>query len=323
MTGDRGITRRTFVRSVLGGTALAAVARYAGAAGESLRGRAGNFPMPSRPLGKTGEHVGVFGIGGQAALELENGHDEAIRIIHRALDLGVTYIDTAPLYGGGASERYIGEVMKARRSEVFLATKTDDRSYDGSMRSLEGSLKRLQTDHIDLWQIHNVQSTTDVDFILSPEGAVRALEKAREERIVRFTGITGHRDPLVLRRSIESHPFDAILMAINPADRHSASFIENLLPVALGLGMGIMAMKVPSRGKIFRPTGVRTMEQAMRYALSHPVSTLVIGISEIAELEENVRIARDFTPMTPGEMAELEEMTASYFADALWYRDHM
>ncbi|HMK39202.1 MAG TPA: aldo/keto reductase, partial [Bacteroidota bacterium] len=175
----------------------------------------------------------------------------------------------------------------------------------------------------DLWQIHNVQTPTDVDFILSPEGAVRALEKAREERIVRFTGITGHRDPTVLRRSIESHPFDAVLMAINPADRHSASFIENLLPDALRLGMGIMAMKVPSRGRIFRPTGVRTMEQAMRYALSHQVSALVIGISEIAQLEENVRIAREFTPMTRDEMRELEAMTAPYAADALWYRDHM
>ncbi|HTY59744.1 MAG TPA: aldo/keto reductase, partial [Bacteroidota bacterium] len=266
---------------------------------------------------------GLFSIGGQATLELEGAHDEAIRIINRALDLGVNYIDTAPLYGGGASERYIGEALKGRRNDAFLASKTDDRSYDGSMRSLEGSLKRLGTDHLDLWQIHNVQTSSDVDFILSRQGAVRALERAKDEGIVRFTGITGHRDPFVLKRAIESHPFDAILMAINPADRHSASFIDNLLPTAVRLNMGIMAMKVPSRGKIFRQGGVTTMELAMRYALSHPVSTLVIGISAIRELEEDVRIAREFTPLQPAEMAALEDLTKPYFADALWYRDHM
>ena len=279
--------------------------------------------MPMRPLGRTGERVALFSIGGQATLEDETAHDKAIGIIKRAIDLGVNYIDTSPLYGGGVSERYIGEVMKGSRREVFLATKTMDRTYDGSMRSLEGSLGRLQTDHIDLWQIHNVQSDTDVDFILSREGAVKALEKARDEGIVRFTGITGHRDPMVLRRAIESHRFDTLLMALNPADRHSASFIDNLLPVAVKQQMGIMAMKVPSRGKIFHPGGVRTMEQAMRYALSHPVSTLVIGISDIGELEENVRIAGDFTPLTPGEMEELERLTKPYFTDALWYREHM
>ncbi len=323
MSREHQITRRTFVRSVLGGAALAAVARYRGAAGELPTPAQGDPPMPTRPLGRTGFQVGLFSIGGQGTMELETGHDEAMRIISRALELGVNYIDTAPLYGRGASERYIGEGIRGRRDRVFIATKTDDRTYDGSMRSLEGSLKRLGTDHVDLWQIHNVQSGFDVDFILSREGAVKALEKARDEKMVRFTGITGHKDPFVLKRAIESHPFDAILMAINPADRHADSFIDNLLPVAVSQNMGIMAMKVPSRGKIFRATGVRTMESAMRYALSHPVSTLVIGISDTGELEENARIAREFTPLTAADMASLEELTKPYHADALWYRDHM
>ena len=324
MDEEKGISRRTFFRSVIGSAALAAATRAAGF-GRTPPGTPppSNPPMPTRPLGKTGVHVGLFSIGGQSTLELEHAHDDAIGIIRRALDLGVNYIDTAPLYGGGASERYIGEALEGRRNDVFLATKTDDRSYDGSMRSLEGSLKRLGTDHVDLWQIHNVQTPADVDFILSREGAVKALERAREEGTVRFTGITGHRDPFVLKRAIESHPFDAILMAINPADRHSASFIDNLLPEAVRQNMGIMAMKVPSRGKLFRPGGVTTMELAMRYALSHPVSTLVIGVADISELEENVRIAHEFTPLNPREMADLEELTKPYYADALWYRDHM
>jgi aryl-alcohol dehydrogenase-like predicted oxidoreductase len=323
MQSEQGMTRRRFVSSVLGGAALAAAARVAGRAGPNVPAEKTASRLPTRPLGKTGEQVGLLSLGGQGTVELETAHDEALAIINRALDLGVNYIDTAPLYGRGASERYIGEVLKGRRNDVFLATKTDDRSYDGSMRSLEGSLKRLQTDHIDLWQIHNVQTENDVDFILSREGAVRALEKARQEGIVRFTGITGHRDPIVLKRAIESHPFDAILMAVNPADRHSASFIDNLLPAAVSRQMGIMAMKVPSRGKIFRSGGVRTMEQAMRYALSHPVSTLVIGISDRGELEENARIAREFTPLSAEQMSELESLTRPYYADALWYRDHM
>jgi aryl-alcohol dehydrogenase-like predicted oxidoreductase len=323
MSRDRRITRRTFVRSLLGGTALTALSHLAGNAVSRAALQGESAAMPQRPLGKTGEHVALFSLGGQATLEDVTAHERALGIINRAIDLGVNYIDTAPLYGSGASERYIGEVMKERRREVFLATKTDDRSYDGAMRSLEKSLRRLQTDRIDLWQIHNIQTDTDVDFIVSREGAVKALERAREESIVRFIGVTGHRDPLVLKRAIESHPFDAILMAINPADRHSASFIENLLPAAVARQMGIMAMKVPSRGKLFRSGGLRTMEQALRYALSHPVSTAVIGITDIKELEEDVQIAREFTPMTPEEMATLEALTKPYCADALWYRDHM
>jgi hypothetical protein len=279
--------------------------------------------MPTRPLGKTGHPVCLFSLGGQATLEDGNKHNESIEILNKALDLGVNYIDTAPLYGDGVSERVVGEVMKVRRKEVFLATKTHDRSYDGSMRLLETSLRRLQTDYLDLWQLHNIQTDNDVNFILSREGAVRALEKAREQGIVRFVGITGHKDPLVVRRAIEEYPFDTVLMALNAADRHSASFIDKVLPVAVSKKMGILGMKIPSRGKIFRQTGLTRMEQAMRYVLTLPVSSVVIGISAIRELEENVRIAREFKPYSKAEMAGLEQLTRPYFADALWYREHM
>ena len=163
----------------------------------------------------------------------------------------------------------------------------------------------------------------DVEFILSREGAIKAIESAREQGMVRFAGITGHKDPFVLRRAIEQYPFDTILMALNAADRHNASFIDNLLPIAVEKQMGIMAMKVPSRGRIFRDTGVKTMEQAMWYVLTLPVSTTVIGISNLGELEENIRIVREFKPYTQQEMAKLEHLSQPYFADALWYRDHM
>ncbi|HTO93338.1 MAG TPA: aldo/keto reductase [Bacteroidota bacterium] len=317
----KGISRRSFFRSMIAGGTLAAVSRHIGSAGQSAPGAPG--AMPTRPLGKTGVQLTLFSLGGQCALEHASDHDAALAIIDRALVLGVNCIDTAPSYGNGASERRVGEALKGRRKGIFIATKTDDRSYDGAMRSLEGSLKRLQTDQIDLWQIHNILNPSDVDFMLSREGAVRALEKAREEHVVRFIGITGHRDPFLLKRAIEQHPFDAMLVSVNAADRHVNSFIDHLLPAAVARGVGIMAMKVPARGRIFRSSGIRTMEQAMHYSLTQPVSTAVIGISSQGEVEENARIAAQFSPLTADEMAAMEALTLPYYPDALWYREHM
>jgi predicted aldo/keto reductase-like oxidoreductase len=189
------------------------------------------------------------------------------------------------------------------------------------MRLLETSLRRLRTDRIDLWQLHNVRTDTDLDFVFSREGAVRALERAQEQGLVRFTGITGHQDPHVLRRAIERYPFDATLLALNAADRHDASFIDHVLPTAIAQGLAVIGMKIPAQGRLLRPDGVRTMEQAMRYALTLPVSTVIVGISTLAELEEDVAIARAFRPYAPEEMAELERLTRPYHADALWYRN--
>jgi len=147
------------------------------------------------------------------------------------------------------------------------------------------------------------------------------MERARAQGLIRFTGITGHQDPHVIRRAIERYPFDAALLALNAADRHdSASFIEHVLPSAAERGLAVIGMKIPGRGKLLRADGVRTMEQAMRYVLTLPISTVIAGISTLAELEENVAIARDFRPLPPEEMAELERLTRPYFADALWYR---
>jgi predicted aldo/keto reductase-like oxidoreductase len=138
--------------------------------------------------------------------------------------------------------------------------------------------------------------------------------------MVRFGGITGHQDPHVIRRGIERYPFDVALLALNAADRHDASFIEHALPAAVERGLGIVGMKIPGRGHLLRPDGVRTMEQAMRYVLTLPVSTVIVGISKVAELEEDVRIAREFRPLSAEEMRELERLSKPYHADALWYR---
>lgn len=276
--------------------------------------------LPKRTLGKTGYQVGIFSLGGQATLEQPGTEKESIKIINRALDLGVNYIDTAAAYGQGISETYIGNVMKDRRKEVFLATKTHRRTYDESMKLLEKSLKQLQTDRIDLWQLHNVRTEEDLIKIFANDGAIKALEEARRSGVVRFLGITGHYDPFILQKAINEYNFDCILMALNAADRHNKSFIDNLLPFAVQKNLGIIGMKIPARGRIFRENGITSMKQAMEYVLTLPVSTIIVGISTIAELEENIRIAKNFKPLSDEEMKRLEELTRSYYDDAAWFK---
>lgn len=312
------VSRRKFVGRILGSALVAGIANKLDLIGTLASAQDGTARIPTRPLGKTGHAVTIFGLGGQATLEQDGQADDSIKIINRAIDLGVNYIDTSPVYG--PSELFVGEVMKTRRKEVFLASKTHDRTLDGSMRLLEKSLKRLQTDHLDLWQLHNIRKQDDLDFIFAKGGAIHAFERAKNEGIVKNLGITGHHDPLILRKGIEQYPFDNVLMALNAADRHHASFIDEVLPVAVKKGMGIVAMKVVARGKVFHEGGITTMEQALRYVLSLPVSTAILGISTVKELEENVRIARTFSPYTREEMAALENLTKSYYEEATWYK---
>ncbi len=272
-------------------------------------------PMPVRPLGKTGVSVTAFSLGGEATVEIRQRRDDAVAIINRALDLGVNYIDTSPRYGNGGSESNIGEVMADRRKEVFLATKTHDRTRDGTLRLVEASLRRLQTDRIDLYQLHNVRTEDDVRRALGPDGAVKALEQLREDGVIRFTGITGHRDPDVLRRGIREYPFDCLLMTLNAADIHFRPFQKELLEEAVAREMGIIAMKVTARGRIFREGGVTSMAQALGYTLSFPISTAIVGISHLRELEQNVEIARGFEALPGEERAAIERLTHAY-ADA-------
>jgi len=322
MHSDDKLSRRRFVKTVVGSAAAATLIGHGTGSIQAFAKTLGQGKdMPLRPLGKMGYNAKIFSLGGQATLEEAGRDGEADAIINRAIDLGVNYIDTARVYGKGVSETYIGKVMKSRRNEVFLASKTRDRSYDGSMRSLEESLKALQTDHLDLWQLHNVRTQEDLDQIFANDGAIKALEKARDQKMVRFLGITGHRDPFILRKGIEQYPFDSILMALNAADKHKNSFIDNLLPVAVEKKMSIIGMKVPARGKIFRDGGIKTMKQAMDYVLTLPVSSIIVGIATVKELEENVQIAREFEPLSEEQMKELEELTKPYFTDASFFKE--
>jgi aryl-alcohol dehydrogenase-like predicted oxidoreductase len=312
----RKFTRRDFVKVGAGGTA----ALYLGCKNALGETPGTGTAMADRPLGRTGHNVRLFSLGGQATLERSGTRDESVAIINRAIDLGVNYIDTAAAYGRGISQTYIGEVMASRRNEVFLATKTHDRTRDGSLRLLEESLRMLQTDHIDLWQLHNVRTEEQLETIFGRNGAIEALQQARDEKIVRFLGITGHYDPGTLLTAINQFEFDAILMALNPADPHFLPFTEELLPAAVEKEMGVIAMKIPARGRVFRDDGLNSMRDAMSYVLTYPVSTTIVGCDNIEQLEENISIAADFQPLSQGEMARIEGLTAGYASDAAFFK---
>lgn len=325
-------TRREFLRKLIAGTSMMGMAPVLGTM-QSCDREASVLKIPQRAFGKTGATVGIYSLGAQATVEQVGMKEQAVEIVNRCIDLGINYIDTSAWYGmdgnssegdhlRGTSERHVGEVMKTRRKEVFLATKTHDRSYDGAMRHLESSLKNLQTDQIDLWQIHNIKpgGDEDIDFIFSDEGCLKALIKAQEEKVVRFLGITGHADPDPMKELVDRYPFDTVLMALNAADKHYNSYIEKLLPTAVEKEMGIIGMKIPARDRIFSHGGIITMKEAMSYTMSLPISTIIVGIDKIAELEENIRIAQEFEPLTADEMLAIEEKVKPHHEHLLFYK---
>ncbi len=340
---EGGVGRRGLLKLGAGAALGLAAARSGAGAPEApaagLWNPATAAAMPTRNLGRTGHRVGLFSLGGQAAVERPDNEAVAVPIIERALDLGVNYLDTSARYGGDArwSERYIGQVMKRRRSQAFLATKTHDRTREGSLRLLSRSLELLQTDRVDLWQLHAMDSMDDVDRVFARGGAIEAFEQARREKLVRFVGLSGHTDPEVLAEAIRRYPFDTVLMAVNAADPHHLPFRRALLPLAVEKEMGIVGMKIPARGRLLagwtppppdqqrgrikatRP-GTLTMREAMRYVLSLPVSTVIVGVDSVAQLEEDVAIAREFTPLDGPQLAALEEKAAPVAAQALWFR---
>ncbi len=268
--------------------------------------------IPTRPLGRTGENVTIFGLGGEGVLRTHGRMTEAVAVIRRALDLGVNYYDSAPAYAGCLD--YLGEGLAGRRAGVFVASKTHDRSRDGSLRLLDDTLARLRTDRLDLWQLHDLRTMRDLDQIFGKGGAMEALLEARQAGRVRHLGITGHHDPAILQEAMRRFEFDTILVALNAADRHRLSFIESVLPDANANGLGIIAMKVYGAGTLVGPHGL-TPNEAMSYALTlDGVSTAIIGCSSPAEVEENVRIAMQFAPLSDDAMSSLEQRTAKHAA---------
>lgn len=248
---------------------------------------------PMREFGKTGIKVPLVGYGTAPLGKPEVSREHAVKCLNHAIDAGITYLDTSPDYG---SEPHLGEVMRTRRKEIFLATKINNRSKEGVLKQLKESLSKLQTDHVDLIQVHAVNAWADLEQALAPDGAVAALEQARQEGLCRFIGITGHARPEILALALRRYPFDTVLSALGFAD-HLVSGAENfILPVAQQNNTGVIAMKVLGHGNF------KNRDLALRYSLSLPgVSLAIIGMDTPKHIDEIVQIATNITPLSQDE----------------------
>ncbi len=244
---------------------------------------------PARPLGKTGVTVPLIGYGTAPLGKEHVSPEHAVRCLNHAIDSGITYLDTSPDYG---SEPKVGEVMKTRRHEVFLATKVNRRSKQGVLDELKESLEKLQTDHIDLIQVHAINAWADLEQALAPDGALSALEEARDQGLVRFIGITGHARPELLAHALDQYPFDTVLVALGMADRLVTSPETFLLPKAQQKNAGVIAMKVLGHGEF------KNVDLALRYSLGLPgVSLAIVGMDVPIQIDQIVGMAANFQPL--------------------------
>ncbi|MBE9070609.1 aldo/keto reductase [Leptolyngbya cf. ectocarpi LEGE 11479] len=278
--------------------------------------------MPQRILGRTQVELPILGLGGAGRTPLSSPDQEqaAIDQIQQALTLGIRYFDTAASYG--PSEQYLGKVLPPYRSEIFLASKTAVFDYDGAWRQLERSLRRLNTDYLDLWQFHHVSFEAELDTLFGNNGAIKALEDAKAQGLVRFSGITGHHEPQVIATGLQRYPFDHTLIPVNAADiHHPRPFIPTVLVVAQAQNVGVTAMKVPAYGRLLKPGVLDGMHQALGYTLSQAgVHCAVIAAETIAQLEENVRAATKFQMLNETDLANIEQKTATVWQDNTFFR---
>jgi aryl-alcohol dehydrogenase-like predicted oxidoreductase len=274
--------------------------------------------IPRRKLGKTGVEVTVLGLGGEGILRSRGFDREAEQVINRALDLGINYCESARAYDG--SEAYYGLALRERRSEIFLTSKSHARDKQGALNHLHQTLRNMRTDHLDLWQVHDVRTGDEIVEIFGAGGAIEAFVEAKEKGLTRFIGVTGHHDPAIIRACIERFPFDTVLLPVNPAEPVQQSFLEQVVPLAREREMGIVGMKVYLRGLVSRIPGHQGMEPFIRFALSQPVSNVVIGCDDVRQVEENVRLAGSFSPMSAEEQEELLTRIAPYARQLMYYK---
>ena len=266
--------RRDFLKTLSAACAVASQS-FACAADDSPSSNAkANLKLPRRLLGKTGVEVSALALGGVIGMQLPPSADhDPVALAETALELGITYFDTAPSYSNGQSETNYGRVLGRRRQEVFLATKTGDRTHDGTLRSIEASLKRLQTDRVDLIQIHGISPTEDLDAWEKPTGVLTALRKLRDQKVTRFIGLTGHDSAAKLREAIERYEFDTILTTLNPVSRRQA-YREDLLPATKRRQMGVIAMKVMGGGNGCLVTGNPLKKVLRPYHVKRPTRSM-------------------------------------------------
>ena len=265
--------------------------------------------IPRRPLGRTAQQVSIICLGGWHVGAVKD-HNEAIRIMHAAIDEGINFFDNCWDYHNGHAEEIMGKALSSggRRKKVVLMTKNCERDYAGSMKDLEDSLRRLQTDYLDLWQFHELVYDNDPDWVFE-KGGIKAAIEAKKQGKVRFIGFTGHKDPLIhLKMLGKPHPWDTAQMPINVMDAHYRSFQKEVVPVCLKKNVGVIGMKGLAggypNGRLPSQAGL-TVEECYRYCLSLPVAAQVMGINTMEQLKQDVAIARNFKPMTEAEKMAL------------------
>jgi aryl-alcohol dehydrogenase-like predicted oxidoreductase len=283
--------RRGFLEGILGGMAAAA---FPSAARSETPSPAADIPM--RVLGKTGVRVTTIGLGGARLPMLSD--DEAVRVVDAAYDAGINFFDNARSYTDGRSERVYGRALQGKRKNIFITSKTTERTNSGAERELEESLGHLKTDYLDLWQIHSVSTKDEVEQIFGPDGALEAFVRAKKAGKARFIGFTGHHDPEVHAAMLERFDFDTILMPLHAADPHYLSFEARVLARAAEKNMGITAMKVTGNAMLLRAV---TVDECLRYVLSLPVACAIMGCTTVGQLEDDLRVARSFSPLSEEE----------------------
>lgn len=307
------LTRRDFL-STASALALAGIA-------EAQDAKTG---MPQRTLGKTGARVSVVAFGSGSRWLAYKDEDKALEAMTKALDAGVTYIDTAFAYGNGQSETWVGKLMPARRDSVFLATKVSARNGDEALRSIEGSLRRLNIDRLDLLHIHDLKTAEDLAEVEKKGNVLDVVRRIKDQKLTRFIGVTSHTDPAVLKTALERHDFDCTQMALNAAkagqakgisaygESHPHSFESLALPVANKKKMGVLAMKIFAQDQI---AGKAPTKDLIRYSLSLPVTACVLGMPKLEFIDENLSVAKAFQPMSRQEMNRISsQLTAAYKA---------
>jgi aryl-alcohol dehydrogenase-like predicted oxidoreductase len=321
MTTDDGFTRRTFVKGAAVVTAtMLTNSKFAAAATDAnapTQGADTTGSVPHRPLGKTGAMVSALGVGGYHLGSTKN-QEEANEIVATAMGAGINFFDNAWEYHDSVSEEKLGIALKGKRQNAFVMTKvcTHGRKKDVAMKMLEESLRRLQTDHLDLWQIHEVVYYNDPEMIFAPDGVAEALIAAKQQGKVRFVGFTGHKNPKIhLRMLAENFPFDTVQMPLNCLDATFRSFETQVLPVANQKGVGVLGMKSLGGSGEIVTHGAATAQEALSYALSLPASTIISGMDSLEVLQQNLKIAINFKPLDAAALQATRDHVRQFAAD--------
>jgi len=274
------------------------------------------MPLPQRVLGSTGVDVTILGLGGEGVLRTFGYDREAQAMIAAALESGIRYFETARAYSG--SEVYLGKGLQGHREEIFLTSKSHGRTREEAEEHLAVTLRNLQTDYLDLWQVHDVRTQNDLDALTAPGGGLEVFRWAKEEGYARFIGVTGHHDPDILRQALDLYEFDTVLLPVNPAEPRSRSFLP-LAREALDRGLGVIGMKVLARGLVTQ-LSLAPVRDYVHYALSQPVSLVVIGCDTPDHVRELVAAVQEFQPLPPENQQRLEEAVIPFARGLMYYK---